>query len=151
MRWELKKSTGEHEIYHLTDGEKKLLSLEINRYLNSARIICENEKRVFVIRKKELARNRMSIRNEYGIKVGELGSENRARYIDMNDERFYYKFRNSELVLYRNLQEAPIFNCSVDTKDAAEKSEKPHPGLLIALCWYLFLPISHAQTAELAT
>ena len=72
MRWELHHSTSEHEIYHLLKDDEKLLTLELNIFSNTARVHNKNDKRVFVIRKEGLRRNKTVIRNEYGIKIGEL-------------------------------------------------------------------------------
>jgi hypothetical protein len=75
MRWQLTHSTSEHEIYNLYNDNKKLLTLELNIFSNTARVHYNNEKRVFVIRKEGLRRNKTVIRNEYGIKIGELSHE----------------------------------------------------------------------------
>lgn len=171
MRWETVNSTNNHEIYHLYKNDKKILTLSINPFSNSARVECEKQKRVFLIRKEGFRRNKTVLRNEYGIKIGELGQENKVNFIDVNDERFFYSIENnplSELVLYKETKEKPFVTCGLSTKkvsnndtigmeNAAVKfskdkilSETAHPGLLMALCWYMFLPVAKENVAEFA-
>ena len=76
MRWETVKSTPEQEVYHLYKDDKKRLTLVLNPFSNSARIECDKEKRVFLLRKEGFRRNKTVIRNEYGIKIAEFGHEN---------------------------------------------------------------------------
>jgi hypothetical protein len=64
----------------------------------------ETEKRVFLIRKEGFLRNKTVLRNEYGIKIGELGHEHMQNFIDLNNERFFYTIHNNplaELVIYK--------------------------------------------------
>lgn len=180
MRWETVNSTNNHEIYHLYKNDKKILTLSINPFSNSARVECEKQKRVFLIRKEGFRRNKTVLRNEYGIKIGELGQENKVNFIDVNEERFFYSIENNplaELVLYKETKEKPFVTCGLSTKkvspddprlndsvgqaigmeNAAVKfskdkilSETAHPGLLMALCWYMFLPVAKENVTEFA-
>ena len=123
---------------------------------------CKNEKRVFLVRKEGFRRNKTVIRNEYGIRIGELGAENKLNFIMVNDERYYYTIRNSplaELVLYKESPDKPFVTCSLNagtngtgisfSKDK-ELAGAPHPGLLMALCWYMFLPVAKENVVEYA-
>lgn len=162
MRWETDKSTSEHEVYHLKKDNKKLLSLTFNPFSKSARVECNSEKRVFLIRQEGFLRNKTAIRNEYGIKIGEFGHENGEYFIVVNDERFYYGIQNSplaKLILYKESVEHPIVSCGLDTNgknpDVQFTKDKnlaamTHPGLLMALCWYMFLPVAKENVAEFA-
>lgn len=171
MRWETVNSTNNHEIYYLYKNDKKILTLSINPFSNSARVECEKQKRVFLIRKEGFRRNKTVLRNEYGMKIGELGQENKVNFIDVNDERFFYSIENNpqaELVLYKETKEKPFVTCGLSTKkvsnidpigmeNAAVKfskdkilSDTAHPGLLMALCWYMFLPVAKENVAEFA-
>ncbi len=162
MRWETADSSSQHEVYHLYKDDKKILSLTVNKFSNSARVECSKEKRVFIIRKEGFLKNKTILRNEYGIKIGELGSENKEDFIDINDERFYYTIHNNplaELVIYKEAKDKPAVVCGLSTKDgdtavhfAKDSSIKtaPHPGLLMALCWYMFLPVTKENVAEFA-
>jgi hypothetical protein len=160
MRWESAANTSNNEVYHLCKDDKKILTLTFNPFSNSARVECEKEKRVFFIRKEGFRRNKIILRNEYGIKIGELGQENKENFIDVNDERFYYATNNNplaELVLYKESKDHPFVTCGLSTKegDTAVKftkdkklSDATHPGLLMALCWYMFLPVAKENVVD---
>jgi hypothetical protein len=163
MRWETVASNSNNEVYHLYKDDKKILSIAFNPFSNSARVECEKQKRVFLIRKEGFRRNKIVLRNEYGIKIGELGHENKEDFIDVNDERFFYTIHNNplaELVLYKESIDRPFVTCGLSTKegDTAVKftkdknlSETTHPGLLMALCWYMFLPVAKENVVEFAS
>ena len=162
MRWETVSSTSNNEVYHLYKDDKKILTIALNPFSNSARVECEKQKRVFLIRKEGFRRNKIVLRNEYGIKIGELGHENKDNFIDVNDERFYYTIHNNpmaELVLYKESIEHPFVKCGLSTKEGnpsvnftkdKKLSDATHPGLLMALCWYMFLPVAKENVAEFA-
>jgi hypothetical protein len=163
MKWESANPASNHEVYHLFKDDKKILTLSINPFSNSARVECEKQKRVFLIRKEGFRRNKTVLRNEYGIKIGELGQDNKENFIDVNDERFYYTIRNNpltELVLYKESKDKPFVTCGIGIKegDPAVKftkdnklSETTNPCLLMALCWYMFLPVAKETTVEFAS
>ena len=161
MRWE-SAGTGNSnsEIYHLYKDDKRILTLVLNPFSNTARVECEKQKRVFLIRKEGFRRNKTVLRNEYGIKIGQLGQENNEQFIDVNDERFFYTTHKnplSELVLYKESIEQPFVTCGFNVKEGQSglKFEKDnqlsgtsHPGLLMALCWYMFLPVTRENSVE---
>ena len=162
MRWESTKASSNNEVYHLYKDNDKLLTVTLNPFSNSARVECANEKRIFLIRKEGFRRNKTVLRNEYGIKIGELGHDSKENFIDVNDERFYYTIYNKplpELVLYKKSKETPFVVCGLNTKkgNTAVHFSKDdnlrftsHPGLLMALCWYMFLPVTKEKVAEFA-
>ena len=163
MRWQTANSTSNNEVYHLYKDDKKILTLTLNPFSNSARVECEKQKRVFLIRKEGFRRNKTVLRNEYGIKIGELGQDNNENFIDVNDERFFYTIQNNplaELVLYKETKDKPFVSCGLSTKkgNADVKftkdkilSDTAHPGLLMALCWYMFLPVAKENVVEFAS
>lgn len=153
MKWEQTSSHSGNEIYTLYKEDRKVLTVTINSFSNTARVDCEKEKRVFLIRKEGFRRNKTVIRSEYGIKIGELGNENGKTYIDVNDERIFYSTHNNplaELVLYKESPAQPLVSCGIKTEDRkvdidfkkeSSLAATSHPGLLMALCWYMFLPV----------
>lgn len=162
MRWETVKTSAEQEIYELYKDDEKRLTLIYNPFSNSARVECNKEKRVFLVRKEGFRRNKTVIRNEYGIKIGELGQENKKMFIDVNSERIFYNTRNhplAELILFKDDPQQPFVSCGLTTRsgmaDVYFKKDKtlgemPHPGLLMALCWYMFLPVAKENVAAFA-
>lgn len=162
MRWETVASSSDNEIYHLYKNDKKILTLTLHSFSNSARIESETEKRVFLIRKEGFLRNKTVLRNEYGIKIGELGHENTEHFIDLNNERFFYTIHNNplaELVIYKESKEQPFVVCGLNTENGntdvhfkknKEISTTSYPSLLMALCWYMFLPVTKENVPEFA-
>jgi hypothetical protein len=163
MRWETITATSNNEVYHLYKDDKKILTLSLNPFSNSAKVECERQKRIFHFRKEGFLRNKMILRNEYGIKIGELGNENKGNFIDINDERFFYTIQNNpkaELVLYKESKDRPFVTCSLGKKEGdsavtftkdKKLSATTHPGLLMALCWYMFLPVAKENIVELVS
>lgn len=154
MRWESTAAANNNEVYRLYKDDKKLLTLTYNPFSSSARVECDKEKRIFLIRKEGFLRNKTVLRSEYGFKIGELGTENKQHFITVNDERIYYTIHNNplaELVLYKESKDKPLVVCGLSTdngntgvyfsKDNTNNTI-PHPGLLMALCWYMFLPVA---------
>ena len=160
MRWENANSVANNEVYHLWDKNKKLLTLTFHPFSNSARVECDEEQRVFLIRREGFFRNKTVLRNEYGIKIGELGHENDTSYIDANGERFYYHVHNNpmaELVLYKEAKEQPVVVCGLNVNNGKasfhfenDKDSVSQSGLLMALCWYMFMPVAKENVPEFA-
>lgn len=160
MRWESTTAANNNEVYRLYNGDKKLLTLTLNPFANSARVECDHEKRIFLIRKEGFRRNKTVLCNEYGMRIGELGAENKEYFITVNGERIYYTTHNNplaELVLYKNTKDKPLVVCGLTAQNGntgiyftKTKSDAamPHPGLLMALCWYMFLPVAKENVAE---
>jgi hypothetical protein len=152
MRWETVTATANNEIYNLWHNDKKILTLTLHPFSNSARVECGDEKRVFLIRKEGFRRNKTVLRNEYGIKLGELGVEDKGNFIDVNKERFYYTIHNNplaQLVLYKESIDNPFVVCGLNVTNGnasvhfkKNKDLISHPELLMALCWYMFLPVT---------
>ena len=160
MRWESSTGKNGNEIYQLIKDDKKILTLTVNPFSKTARIECDQQKRNFQIRKEGFRRNKTVIRSEYGIKIGELGHENKEHFIDVNEERFFYSIENNplpELILYKESKEKPFVSCSLNVQEGNTavnfiKDKKlldtSHPGLLMALCWYMFLPVAKENVVE---
>jgi hypothetical protein len=124
---------------------------------------CNKQKRIFFIRKEGFLRNKTVLLNEYGIRIGELGHENNESFIAINEEKFFYTTNDNpeeELIFYTDSKEKQIVTCNITVKNGnpdvkfeknKKLSETSHPGLLMALCWYMFLPAtkekSHAVEA----
>lgn len=163
MRWETEKVTAEQEVYHLYKDDKLRLTLIYNPFSNSARIECNKEKRVFLLRKEGFRRNKTVIRTEYGIKIGEFGHEGSQLFITVNDEKLYFTTRNNplaELLLYKDSPDQPAISCRLDATNGKPEvffkkdkalGEMPHPGLLMALSWYMFLPVAKENVVKYAT
>jgi len=126
----------------LMEGEKKLVSLSISNKTKISRIECDTDKRLFFMERTGFLQNRTVIKNEYGIRMGELTGETRESakgIIELDGRRYNYVFNNSregELVVYNENALQPMVSCGLpstnDTKNAC---------LLMGLCWFA----SHSQ------
>ena len=152
MRWETISASTSNEVYQLLQNDKRLLTLTLHPFSKTARLDCETEKRVFQIRKEGFLRNRTVLRNEYGVKIGELGQENKELFIEVNNERFYYTINNNstpELNIYKDDRNQPLIVCELTNKNSGPEvklndvnpSDLFHSSLLMAMCWYLFMPV----------
>jgi hypothetical protein len=159
MKWELMQSSTEQDVYRLHDGGNKVLQLIFSPSSFSLRIDCNNNKRVFFVRREGFLKNRVVLRNEYGIRIGELGSENKQHFITMNDQKFFYSGDRSQFVVTRDGDANPIMKCEIELNqelktEGFSKDKYPgnvHPGLLMAACWYKFQPVStQKEVAALA-
>jgi hypothetical protein len=161
MKWEIVTTSAGHERYDLWHNEKKLLTLDFHPFTNSARIEYAAEKRVFMIRKEGFLRNKTVLRNEYGVRMGQLGYEKSKAnegQIELDGEKFFYSIHNdplAELVIYRDTKDKPFVICGLkadngDTSVQFNKTTELSPSrhfLLMALCWYMFLPIAKESVA----
>ncbi len=153
MRWEKTTTGSDNEVYQLWHNDKKLLTLTLHPFSSAARVECNDERRVFLIRKEGFRRNKTVLRSEYGIKLGELGQLENKQFIDLNDERFFYDMQKDgqpHMVLYKENDETPVLECGLHKKESfpdltlgkATAAIASYTGLLMALCWYVLLPAS---------
>ena len=164
MKWEMATDTENQQIYELWHKDKKLLTVDFHPFTNSARIEYAAEKRVFMIRKEGFRRNKTVLRNEYGVRIGQLGYERSSAVegtIELNDEKFSYTIQNNplaEVIIYRDTPDKPFVVCGLrsDNGNTSIKYGKEGPlkasehFLLMALCWYMFLPVAQESKLEYA-
>lgn len=149
MNWETVTSGLGHKVYALWNNGRKLLTLDFKSGSNVAKIEYGDEKRIFTLRYEGLFRNRMVMRNEYGIRLGQVSADGRENIIDLNDEKLSYTITNEnepKLVIYKDSPDDPIAVCSLKVDNekgripSAQSSATTH-SLLLALSWYLFSPV----------
>ena len=164
MKWEMASDTASQQIYELWHKEKKLLTVDFHPFTNSARIEYEAEKRVFMVRKEGFLRNKTVLRNEYGVRIGQLGTEKSNSVegsIILNDEKFYYTIQNNEVpevIIYRDTPDKPFVVCGLRSDNGSTSIKYGKEGplnptehfLLMALCWYMFLPVAKEASLEYA-
>ena len=127
-----------------------MVTLSINLFSQTAKVECANYRRIFKIEKKGFLQNKTIIKNEHGIKIGYLHLTpwfSNEGFIDFNDEHFYYSTQNNplaELVIYKSSKKKPLSICSLKSND--EKNS----CLLMALCWFLFMPFAKENVLEFA-
>ncbi len=133
MQWEKSPSLSANEVYHLNDASRNMLTLIFHPFSNSVRVESEGEKRVLLIRQEGFRKHRTIVRNEYGQKVCELGIEDGNKFIELDEEKYYYKIDAAavpEVKLYKDMEKAPVMVCQMPTAEAT-------PALLVGLGWYM--------------
>ena len=136
-----------HSAYALWNNGRKLFTLVFNQSSNAARVEFADEKRVFLIRKEGLLRNRTVLCNEYGVRIGHTGSEHNRRFIVINDQRYFYQLDKSEpaLSIYKDPAEQPVAVCKLEGSNPSQFRDRAQHGLLMTICWCLFQPAVHPQ------
>jgi len=148
------------DTHELWNDEQRLLTLHYNQFAQTAKVECENSRRIFKIDKEGFLRNKTILKNEYGVKIGELGTENwfsHEGFIDLNGERFNYTIQNnpsSQLVIYKSSKKSPLLVCGLTPNNGnisinfqQGKEADKYACLLIALCWFLFMPVAKEYVA----
>ena len=158
MNWETVKSGLGQKVYALWNNGRKLLTLAFNSGSNFVKIEYGNEKRAFILRYEGIFHNKMVMRNEYGIRLGQVSAESNENFINLNDEKFFYTITEGTepmLVIYKESKDEPIAVCSLKldnekaTASSVRSSATTH-SLLLALCWYLFSPVTKENVPQFA-
>ncbi|MBL7743283.1 MAG: hypothetical protein JNN00_07360 [Chitinophagaceae bacterium] len=157
MNWETVSSGLGQKVYALWDNSLKLATLDFNSGSGFAKIEYGNEKRSFTIRYEGLFRNKMVMRNEYGVRLGQVNTDSRENFIDLNDEKLLYTLTEGNeprLIVYKESPDKPLAVCSL--KLVNEKGILPSArssfttySLLLALCWCLFSTVTKENVPEL--
>ena len=90
------------------------------------------------------------MRNEYGVRIGQVSSENKENLIAFNDEKLYYtitKEQEPRVIVYKESPDKPLAVCALKLDNdkgvlPSVNSSATQHSLLLALCWYLFSPVS---------
>lgn len=145
----------EFELFELWNGTQKLMTLELNLFTQTAKIECYSSRRIFKIDKEGFLRNKTIFKNEYGVKVGELSLENWFSHeglILLNNERYKYMIQNNslpELIIYSQSLQKPLISCSLQLNKGNtsidfnnHNNTEKQSVFLMALAWFLFLPVA---------
>jgi hypothetical protein len=158
MKWISVNKENARNAYELWCNDKKLVALSFSPLTKIARIESASDKRLFFLEKRGFLQNKTIIRNEYGIKLGELSGEKNdgaEGMIEMDGKKYGYAFsqaNDTAVTLFEQTIEEerkPFLRCNfsgvIDGATAImKKSISFHdtkiPYLLMALCWYLLKP-----------
>jgi hypothetical protein len=158
MNWETVTSGIGHKVYALWSNGHKLLTLAFNTSSDFARIEYGDEKRAFIIRYEGIFKNKMVMRNEYGVLLGQVNAESRENFIDLDDQKLFYTItgdKEPNLIIYKESAAAPLAVCSlkVDNEKGILPAARPSAttySLLLALCWYLFSAVAKDNIPKFA-
>jgi hypothetical protein len=141
MKWLSITSNSHQHIYELWNKEEKLLKLNYHPVSGALRISANDEKRVFLIGREGFLRSRTVLRNEYGIRMGQLnyeGSQENQGNIEVYNERFTYSLQDSfppKSTIYRNAE--IIVQCELPAIQKNINSAGNYELLILTLCWYM--------------
>ncbi len=148
MKWETVTSTIGQNAFALWKNGRQLITLVFNPASNAARVEYDDEKRVYLLRKEGLLKNRTVLRTEYGMLVGQIGTEKNEDFIEVNNERFFYTIEDEQkasVTIYKDSKDQPLAVCALDVpasslpkRNKRFSLDKTHYSLLMALCLYLF-------------
>ena len=152
MKWVSVKTGYSGEGYELWAEDKKLAGISFSNRSTSARLESNTGKRLFFFEKKGILAQRTVIKNEYGIKMGEVEDRigSRMTHLEMDDKNYYYTFNDNnsgELKVFDEESGNSLLTCSFDTLAPEATKSLLHAkfsSLLLALCWYAFQP-QHAN------
>lgn len=158
MNWETVTSGLGHKVYALWNNGRKILTLAFHSSSKFVKIECEGEKRAFSLRYEGFLKNKMVMRNEYGVRIGQISSENKENLIALNDEKFFYTITDEKephVIIYKESKDKPLAVCELQLDNdksllPAVKASATHHSLLLAMCWYLFLPAAQKNIPEYA-
>ncbi len=161
LHWYAAASKQDNDVYELWNDEQRLLTLYFNQFSQTAKVECEDSRRNFKIEKEGFLRNKTILKNEYGVKVGELGPDNwfsQDGFIDLNGERFHYTTQTNnlaELIIFKSSKKHPLLICGLTNNNGEpsvhfEKSKETgkYSCLLMALSWFMLMPIAKAYVVQ---
>jgi len=139
MKWLSITTRAQEKIYELWNSKKKLLALAYHPASGTLRVSADDEKRVFLIGREGFLRRRTVLRNEYGIRIGQLVYDNNQDNhgtIDVYEEDFTYILQNDpdpKASIYRNSELLAASELPVISKDINSDN---NDLLMLTLCWY---------------
>jgi len=135
MKWLAITTRVQEKIYELWNSREKLLTLAYHPASGTLRVSADDKQRVFLIGRKGFLRRRTVLRNEYGIRIGQLTYDNNQGMIDVSGEDFTYILQNNsdpKASIYRNTEFAAMSELPAVSEDSDN-----HDLLVLILCWYI--------------
>ena len=138
MKWLAITTRVQEKIYELWNSKEKLLTLAYHPASGTLRLSADDEKRVFLIGREGFLRRRTVLRNEYGVRIGQLtydNNQNNQGLIDVYEEDFTYILQNNsdpKASIYRNTEFAAMSELPAVSEDSDN-----HDLLVLILCWYI--------------
>jgi hypothetical protein len=152
MKWLSFPSNLPQENYELWNNDEKLLSLMYQPGKGTLRITTAQEKRVFIVRREGFLRNRRVLRNEYGVRIGQLshdGNQDNVGSLEFYNEKFNYAIQTGTLpglTIYK--QAEPIFLSELPSSQLFNGVDQEI--LILVLCWYSLAPVARQMINQYA-
>lgn len=148
MEWLSINDDPRQRTYELWTNREKSLTLSYHPSSRTIRISTGDEKRVFLVGQEGFIRNRTVLRNEYGIRMGQLshdGGQINHGNIEISEELYTYKLQNKTPVaaaIYKNGDLAVTCKLPESSKKQAGAE---HDLLILTLCWYLDVAVKKQE------
>jgi hypothetical protein len=149
MKWLAITTRVQEKIYELWNSKEKLLALAYHPASGTLRMSADDEKRVFLIGREGFLRRRTVLRNEYGIRIGQLtydSNQDNEGLIDVYEEDFTYVLQsapNPKASIYRNTVLLAIAELPAISEDINSDN---YDLLMLVLCWYMSTTVKkHVQ------
>jgi len=149
MKWLLKSNNPRQETYELRNAREPLLTLIYHPVSGTLRISAHDEKRVFLIGREGFLRRHTVLRNEYGIRMGQLNYDNdqdSQGIIDVYDEQFNYVLQSNappKAAIYKNTK--MLVSCELPLMSKKNNDGGNYDLLILTLCWYISTAVKRQQ------
>ena len=146
----LKKIT-DHDNFQLKEDGKTVLEISYNPEMHTARVRSNNARRVLIIEDESFFKVKMSIKNEYGIRIGSLVWDNFSNThgsVEIENTKFRFLInydQTPKVEIFKGKKS--IYNCQLSFSDNDQKVIRyESSSSVIAVTWYLFLKMATRQT-----
>ena len=151
----LKKVTG-HDNFQLKENGKTVLEISYNPEMHTARVRSNEARRVLIIEDESFFKVKMSIKNEYGIRIGTLAWDNFSNThgaIDIEGAKFRFVIsyeQTPHVEIYKGKKS--VYDCQLSFSAADHKVVRyESSSSVIAVSWYLFLKMATATKKATAS
>lgn len=153
MKWISVNNGTANETFELWGEDKKLANISFSNRTRFVRIVSGLGKRIFSFEKKGFLLPKEIVKNEYGIKMGEVEEAKPGSgkgHVELDGKKYLYVYNannSGELVLYDEFMQKSLLTCSFNivTRSLAKTKslfDGKFASLLLVLCWYSFQPHS---------
>lgn len=149
MKWLSISSDTRQKVYELRTKKEKLLTLTFHPGTGTIRISTNDEKRVFLVGLEGFLRNKTVLRNEYGIRIGQLhheGNQESHGTIEISDEPYQYILQENlplKAAIYKNNEMLVVCELPDILKISQNRSE--YEMLILALSWYVAVAVKNVE------
>ena len=160
MKWVLINNHKEPvQEYHLLESNQSKVILKYNSEQRSARISCANQQRLFFIQSTGALTGKYIFTNEYGMQIGHISIDKRnysGGNVTIESKKYHYEISEA-LTIYDSNTQRPLVTCALSADNGAgilPFGKQPNSidiiSLILAHCWYLFLPVIKENILEYA-
>jgi len=141
-----KKNLGDHDEYQLNENGKTILKVMHRRDLNTARVETTKGQRVLIIENEGLIKERIVIKNEYGVEIGQLAFNNWSdNHGIIQIENFKYKFHlnnreKTEMLIFNDSGKTLLYQCLLSFEsDLLSHLKEQLSAITVSIAWSLHL------------